>query len=383
MIRWLRVVWPPWWALALAVLCFLLLQAPFLLLEFGQRASFFSIRDVEAQRAFVALTGVYAILYAVFRIAAFHPAVRPEYRRWLSASPWTSRKPLPLGPIHLVWQDLLLLTLAVAMGWPRLQWQTFIFLQVFFGTFLFGLGVLQVSLGARGWAYGVGCGIGFMVLFTFNPFPFFVTATATYVLAYLGLRASLARFPWENPPVVQPEEILANRAKSQNDLGWPYDRLGPNRCNDYRIDLHDVLLIGALAGWWFFVVDYHFRLLPDASHGRYLVFCVLMSLGVVIRLGVYCYGYSPPLNLLARLVHGKWIIPDYDQVFVAPLLAILVATAAGALARWGIDSFWTMPIAFAVTWWVLLGLGPSLPAWRLTGNHRIVPGLASAGTVKG
>src|SRR5436190_8238008 len=49
----------------------------------------------------VAAAGVYAF----FRLWRFHPACNPAYCAWLEMSPWTASKPLPVGPIHLVWQD--------------------------------------------------------------------------------------------------------------------------------------------------------------------------------------------------------------------------------------------------------------------------------------
>src|SRR5258708_916362 len=104
MIRWKPIVWPPWWALFVAILIFAGVQVPLFQVEWLIDAPFFSFREEQTQRAFVIILTLYAILHGVFRAWVFHPGVRPEYRRWLNGTPWTSRKPLPLGPVQLVWQ---------------------------------------------------------------------------------------------------------------------------------------------------------------------------------------------------------------------------------------------------------------------------------------
>ena len=47
------------------------------------------------------------ILLARHRVVAFHPYYRGDYLRWLKSTPWTVRKPLPVGPVELVPQDAL------------------------------------------------------------------------------------------------------------------------------------------------------------------------------------------------------------------------------------------------------------------------------------
>src|SRR6185503_4170890 len=49
--------------------------------------------------------------YALYRLWRFHPALNHGYAAWLSISPWTAHKPLPLGPTHLAWQDAVVIGL--------------------------------------------------------------------------------------------------------------------------------------------------------------------------------------------------------------------------------------------------------------------------------
>ena len=43
--------------------------------------------------------------YGIHRAVALHPFYREDYRKWLELTPWTVHKPLPLGPIALIWED--------------------------------------------------------------------------------------------------------------------------------------------------------------------------------------------------------------------------------------------------------------------------------------
>ena len=46
-----------------------------------------------------------AVLLGFYRVIAFHPYFRADYLRWLKSTPWTVRKPLPVGPVELVPED--------------------------------------------------------------------------------------------------------------------------------------------------------------------------------------------------------------------------------------------------------------------------------------
>ena len=111
------------------------------------------------------------------------------------------------------------------------------------------------------------------------------------------------------------------------------------------------------------------------------------------RLIRYLNGYAPPLSLLGRLGTGRLIIPAYDQVFVAPLLAMVVAGAAYVLSglplraaapvlAWLHAPQWTAPITFALVAFIIASGRPSLRHWRLCGGHRHWHGTAAVQLVK-
>ena len=135
--------------------------------------------------------------------------------------------------------------------------------------------------------------------------------------------------------------------------------------------------MGLLAGWWFFVTGVIFRRLdPTVKGGEYNGFYLVLMFAVAGRVLIYCDGYLSPLSLMGRLYHLRPIIPGYDKIFVAPLLALLVGVAAWYLPRWvHVDSLIIVSMGVTLCWWFLLGMGPSLREWRLTGNHRITRGV--------
>lgn len=372
--RWLRVVMPPLWTVLAAAFCYFSMEIFCLAAERRLDMPFYSL-DVD--RILVATMAFFAVSYAVYRVWAFHPAFRPVYSRWLAGTPWTSRKQLPLGPVHLVLQDVLFLAMAVALCWPRAGVEALVVLQAFLTCYLALLASTFVSTREKAWAYAVAFGLGAMGLFALSPL-YYVAAGITYVIALLGLRASLAHFPWRDlPPFPQKTRLL----NTNGPLGWPYDRLGPGMSKDNQFTVGDALVLGLLAGWWFFVGAYHLNTHAGNIENATLAGSFLLAWEVFARICLYCHGYAPPLSLRGRIAHGRLITPGYDRVFVAPLLAVLVFVAVLALPLWsGVPELIALPIGVMASTWIVIGMGPGLNDWHLTGNHRIVKGFtANAG----
>ena len=365
MIRWLRIVMPPPWTVLLAVFWYVGLDVFLLSAEWRLGLPYNSIVE---SKIFIGSMGFLVVGYAVYRVWAFHPALRPSYYFWLLATPWTSQKRLPFGPVHLVIQDVFVLAAVVGLCWPRCGIKSLVVLQVFLACYCLLLCNVLVYTGQRPWANVGAVGLGFMGLFALSPL-FYVAAAFTYAATLLGLRASLAHFPWKDLPQFQ-------KSQQNASLGWPHDRLGPGFPNDFSFLLGSPTLNGLLVGWWVFVALYHINPQDFEDAGALFMCSSFLVIPIFARIGFYCDGYLPPLSLRGRVALGRLIIPSYDQVFVAPLLALLVLVALCLLSVWrAIPAFFSIPLEVTLTWWILFGMGPSLTTWRLTGNHRIVKGL--------
>ena len=223
MIRWLRVVWPPGWALAWALFLYLGFEGFFLFMEWSLDIPFYSFPEVG--RLPTGMMGIMVALYAIYRIWGFHPHARPPYSQWLATTVWNAEKALPLGPVHLVWQDALLIVIAAGLCWPRAQASALLVPLAFAAAYVVSLAVVNTSVGEKHWSYVIAFWFGIMALAWGNVPIFAATIVVGYGLAYCGLRRSLRRFPWDGQPnIISP---AYQDAKKNKLVGWPYDHLGP------------------------------------------------------------------------------------------------------------------------------------------------------------
>jgi hypothetical protein len=98
------------------------------------------------------------------------------------------------------------------------------------------------------------------------------------------------------------------------------------------------------------------------------------QIAVIARVGTYCWGYAAPIGLWGRIFTLRWIIPGYDYVFIAPLLAL--ATCAVGISiqpLLGAPVQIAAPLTLTLVFIIILTSAPTLSYWRLTGNHRLSP----------
>jgi hypothetical protein len=312
--------------------------------------------------------------YALYRVFSFHPIANPGYRNWLATTPWTARKPLP-WPVHLVPQDAVIVAIFCAMCWSIRPLSILVLFQAFLTAYLLGLVVTHFATGEWLCGYAAAFGLAAAVWQWQNATASLVLLVLTYLIGFLGLRRSLERFPWE----ASWQDTIREKIKAGSigySLGWPFGRLAPEAPNEgMRIPWPHAVLVSLLCGWWLFAL---LALVPegeDRAQAATAPALVAIFFAPVIRTVIYCDGYWPPISLAGRLGTGRWLIPGYDQVFVAPLLA----GALGLMILWacrffGGDLLYGGPAAVTISSLILLGMGPTLKAWRLTGNHRIVEG---------
>jgi hypothetical protein len=383
MIRWLRVVLPSLDSLVIFPAVYGCAVAFMAYLE-----TRFGVRLPEARVATRVALGCGPVVYAIWRVMAFHPVFYPPYRRWLAATPWTSRRPLPMGPIHLVPQDVILIGAFVLLGWLCEGWALFV-PQCFLAVYLSILALSLFLTGAWPWGYTVAFGLSVVVCLWRDIQACFIAEAVSYAAGYLGVRQSLARFPWDT---TGPRDFIVRSPTTGNieigssPLGWPFGRLAP-KFDGFQphVPLHHALLVSLLVGSWAFAIVSYASDREDVL--RHVLTSVLIPFALLtslIRVCVYCDGYLPPISLLGRLATGRWIIPGYDQVFLPAI--VVGAVSCVLVAIWTflleLNPFLYFAVTVAVVLFITLGMGPSLKTWRLTGNHRIVEGSRRQGGVK-
>jgi hypothetical protein len=305
--------------------------------------------------------------YGSYRVVRFHPAIQTDYRDWLRHTPWRAGKPLPLGPVHLLPQDVVILGGMVALAWPLLGADALLMLRYFVIGYLAPL-AMALYIGQAGWfGYFIALNGGFLALFWDHPVVFLAVSLVSYAVGLAGLRHSLVRLPWDAGHRPQAGK------ESQMSLGWPFAQLGPKPGQSRDHAVAKAIAVGLLVGWVAYAID---QRIQEEGLGAPLRACVPMVFIwlALTRLLQYRVGYAAPLSLLGRLRSGRLVIKGYDQIFAAPLLTVfvpIVALMVGPRLGWPTDVLVALALAAGVA--ITFGMGPSLLEWRLTGNHRIVP----------
>ncbi len=228
--------------------------------------SFF--QDVQAKTLCFA-----AALYAGYRVSAYHPYLRDSYRTWLKTTCWRVGRPLPLGPVTLTLSDVLLLALVTGLSWhieslaspflPLTLFAVFYFLPIMLSLF---------RDGPRGWGYGILVGLLGMLLFGRRPVLECLVALPTYVVAYLGVRKSLARLHlgeagWIARNVATIQAGRGERTSAQFSSAWPFAYLSPqppeNGLPRFDAICIALLLSSALFAWIVFLKSSGGSFLPS------------------------------------------------------------------------------------------------------------------------
>ncbi len=331
-----------------------------------------------------ALLFVWAAVRGYRRLTRFHPVIHDNYRAWLATTPWNNRKPLPLGPVELVLEDGLvlapLLLLSATLPQPRAVSLVCAFLLGNLAALVRSFWPTRVRLIGYISAFGLGLAIKLWN----RPVDCLAMAALVYLIAYEGLLQALDRFPWKTRQFTWFSGFEFTRASSPRELcGWPHDRMLGEVVSDEEIPRLDAVICCALASWWLHV---YVTLTLDERGRReilLLVFYSLFWLFPLLRLAIYVQGHRWPISLWGRIRTGRWVIPGYDQVFVAPLFALVAAPAIlGFLHAWGCPIDVSSPIALGITAAIAIVAPPRLRRWRLTGHHRIVHGLFEPTFVK-
>jgi hypothetical protein len=371
MMSWLGYVWP----LRIISVAAFWYVAVELIIRFCESQGGGPMTEMAATRDMVLLLGV--PVYGAFRVCAFYPIYRPQYFQWLLTSAWDGRKPLPLGPVYLVLQDVALVGACclLILRNPNCDWEHLCL--SFFTAYLLLLMVTFLFERLKWDAYAQLYGLGVVVYLWHKPFHALGASVVLYAVAFLGLKRALARLPWKTVEFKPAAETLLTRQIEigGGTLGWPFDRLRPQKRTGPAISAVDGMLVGLLIGWWTYVCA---SLVPEQSARNEtltVIYCIMVAMVPLIRLAVYAAGCGPPISLLGRVVTMRWIIPGYDKVFVAPLLTALVGIFSLWVLAWiNLPRLYAVPISISLVWSLAFDLGPTLESWRLTGAHRIVPG---------
>ena len=375
--RWMHVVLPPRWVVVLWIVFYLLLVSlpPLFALKYGLIETDWN--DHEYQRVIKIILGLFAVIYAVYRVLFFHPSFNASYLEWLTRTPWSYGRPLPNGPLALVPQDAIIVSI-MSLTHYYASPETWLLTPAVF--------LIAHSLA-----------ISFSLLFTRQFTQVFLTALllsgflhayqkpiligalimTLSLVAHWGISWTLRSFHhWTlekaaSNPFLQLSSQKAQEINRGRLLGWPYDRTGPLRPST-NLSLSWSAAIALLCGWWVFSLLCVLPLEVKEVHGQLLLFLWVLSWFSVAR----CMsGYASPITFWGRLRTGQWIIPGYDRIFLSPILVSTILFLSGQFEAL-VPGFFAINIGLTTTvsTFACFLLAPDLNQWRLTGNHRIVAG---------
>jgi hypothetical protein len=296
---------------------------------------------------------------------------------------------LPLAPIHPVWQDAAFLAILVVLARWVAHATPFLPLAAFGLTYLIGLTFLLAV--TRTWPsfFAMGFLWPSLILTNGKSLPLTLIFIVMALVLWHGTRKSLQTFPWNQQirlypgmlkplnatPLLQREIRLegVNAMGLSSTVGWPFGQLSP-KVRFRSISTAAGFWVSLLAAWWAYCFTVGFSVAPV----RELIF-LLGLFGATFRVGTYCAGLALPSTLRSRFVRGQFIVPGFDQVLVAPLIAFGVTIVGSVVIGHSGSSYPIVQVLFI--FWILFILfagGPTMRNWVLTGKHRFTPNFQGA-----
>lgn len=371
----------PRWFLISMILVYIAFEATYAYVRWFGNGRQFELEMILSERDvaiffFVAAAGF-------LRGRANHPLYWADYGRWLARTPWRPPKPLPLGPVHLALSDLLF-NLIVVLALDGSSFNLLCVPLLFLTGYLLVVCASLWRTGIHVYAYILAFGLGLVIRLWSNHWDAAAAAVILYLPASLGLRKSLLGFPWGRsmlPAVREPRPRSAARNDlharlAQNgpkSLGWPFDSLRPGLPADSIHPRHGTLL-SALLAWWIYVIAAPLEI--EFQRGLLIMCLIAFPFAMaVVRLKHYTDSYHSPISPWGRLLTFRWIIPGYDKVVAAPLLAEAISWVALLCFIWDLqlEPLLVAPIGIACASLITLNMGPTLREWQHTGKHRLAP----------
>jgi hypothetical protein len=297
------------------------------------------------------------------RAAPFHPTANARYRAFLETSPWNHEKPLPLGAVHLLLADWIILLVWTALAAVLLKGNPLYLPMVFLTAYLISALSPLFSTEQETSALILSFGLAAVVRLWNYPIAASALGLGLYLVAYVGLIRSLKTFPWpkKEKPLVQ-------------QFGWPLDQLGPRR-KETQISFGSALVVSLMVAGWAHAGLSHVQDARDAPNDAIKMALCMGAIGMfagLIRYVVYAGGYAAPISKRGRFWTGRWIIPGHDGAFLAAaLLPLIGAATQGILTSLNWPAMHSVPVtAFALVL-AATTLPPNRRQWQLSGEHRM------------
>ena len=276
------------------------------------------------------------------------------------------------------WQDAASVVILVLLAWndPYVSpW----YIPV---AFLFAYSVMMCSVPICACEYGFLGILGGSVIIGFFvwrfPVVLFLLALVTVAMLHPRIQRAATRLYLGHPDDL-PDHGLAREwrrhlnglpARDQRLDYYPYNMIR-EPVSRFRFSIKLALLISCGASLFFYAISID----PRTVEGDVDLYpwggAVILTVIPVFRWLFFGLGRRAPLSLRGRFVHRHWIIPQYDQIFVAPLTVFAIGESAYwlGLAR-GLEPPAAFCTAMAAALYLSLRMLPHLDEWIYTGGYQ-------------
>ncbi len=341
--------------------------------------------------------GLFRAYFAVICCGAygFHRAWRTfplnnaSYFHWLSTTPWHVGRERPIGPLfqRLYWADAIVPCVFLLGEWFNpVSSPAWIVSSLLIGYLLACVRIFcscqkhLVTSAGIWYAYGLVFGFGMVFLCRSYEAVVVIVLVASYWLGQRGLRSVLSEFPWTALVTQVSRQVKLHYSWGLRRLGWgpewvqlsraktAFQELGP--CEIVGDTSRESFATSGMIGWWAFVLTY-----GTSKHlaTAFIVLTALFLLGMaLLRYVAFCRTYRPPIDSWGRIRTFRLIIPGYDVINIAPVIAVSCACLAMWCGWWlNVSPPLVVSLASIAGSYMILEGKPSFLKWRLTGHHRV------------
>ncbi len=314
------------------------------------------------------------VAWGLFKGLAYHPVFDAKYSAWLARTPWDPSLPLPKGPLHIVWSEIVGLAAFTAVVVPTgyaLGHTPATIAAIPALAFLIGSALAwtlaNLMTGQSAHCYVAGALPVVYAAAAPEQAPVGVLPLLFAAVGWHGVRGSLRKFPAYGEPLLVRTTVLTNL---KDIFGWPYNRLLTHR--ECRVGKLRAAAEASLAGgWvWLLVVAVE-KSEPGEVPALFPVAAMSAFAAAVMRYGAYVPAVCDRFCIDLRLARGQWIVPKHDVIFVAPLLMFFIgATLPYSLYTFaGVNAPLALGLTAALVVAIGRGMGPNVAELQHTGVH--------------
>ena len=317
-------------------------------------------------------------LIAGARHASSFPLNDIKYSQWLLALLWSPEKPLPFRRYRLGWQDGFSVAILILLAWndPYVSpWYIPVAYLLAYSTIM-----CKVPTYTCDYVHlGIYCAAVLVGLFIWRSPPvLFALAMIIVIVLHPRIQRSASRLYLGHPNDLPDHGAARQWRRHLSGLSgrgeqfqyFPYNMIR-EPVSRFRFSISLAILVSCGTSMILYAISIDSRGIDQADEIPPWGFAVFLAAIPALRLFLYGFGRRAPLSLRGRFVHRYWIIPGYDQIFVAPIVVFLVGQLAYLV---GMESGLKPPSAFLValapSLYLSLRMRPFVDEWICTGDYQ-------------